>query len=1064
VGNQDQQRKSQFKPMVGMPGNRNARRAEPDAPGHDATPPLAGGKGGQFRRMPFRRNPQNEGAAAEHDEASGEWDDRFAARHVPERVSDTPPRSRTRRDDDDASAGRSWPRGDRSYADDFGAPRQDDAYDRSSARDGRRANDDDYADPPPRSRRAARDAAWAARERAVRDGDDAAWDDAEYSVSASQRDPWRRDWVQWTSTDLPVEDIMTYGAADFRRSRAAWGGEPDPYTMASVALVVDLPVPNAAKAKANAKPKAAIKQFINWANHRFAASERPTKRAMRVLLASTILGIVLLTGLGAALTAYSDYTTIKGLATDALNSLGHLGDDLGLGKNTTPMTDAQRSAAAAQDVTRAANDMQELHDRLAHPDLILGLAGRVSKVQTLLQSGLALSSVGIDATSMLLTLVPTLVSLSKVISSSPIATSTTPQAQSGGLTASDPPAIVQAIQSISPTLTHMIGVLETTPPSTLVAALNSKQQGEILPFLQALPGLPNALVTFEKFLSLPSIDKLLGIDTGISNYNGPVGYLIMTLDNSEIRPVGGFQGQFAVVGVDHGKIGHITLQDVYNYLEPVTYSNEQGQGYAVYDNYQLNPMESWFPAEDAKGNGLGWVMRNSGLSPDFPQSARYALWYLHNENLCIATDSSQQSTGVCAPCALDNAVGQQPGFYCYGGGDRIPNVASNGSVTGFGNQIPMAGVIMIQSTIIQQLLEITGPVYIGCPYDQSVDAAHLKYYIHYYQETYAGRQKGMGKCSTQASDTTKRFTGLLTQALQEKIKDMPKDKLLQFLGVVLQDLGTKNIQMFFTDPTAQGGDNGQDAFASGYNPKSLYPELPDAENFLRTFHDSSELYQGATDDALSLNRADVAGWKLEPFVKVNVTDQIAIDKYGNATHQLATKYTITIPPIVVTPTKGESIPSVADVQNAVYDVVYDANNGMNYVEYWRVYTNPNAQFLQGNYANIASAGTYGEDVPNRSYAGGNYEYSWSYVSSANNSYTVTWQPTGQAPPTLSWMVPHVVKSNGQYVLHLEPQSGVNTTMQITITLPNGATCQSWNGALTQTSIVTVNAKTGLCHG
>jgi hypothetical protein len=1051
VGTQDEQRKGQFKPMMGLPGNRAARRnddpAHGEVPEKDAAPPARppnGKRSGQFRGLPrlnLRRDRATEdelaaqSGADDAGPADDSWGDRFAARHAPARSYDTPPRHRARdkeRDDDDRARGygvrgRGYddgPHGSRGYHDDRGR-----TYG---------ARDDDE---------------WSARGRAARDDD---WDDDDRYARTPKRDPWRRDWVQWTSTDLVVDDIMNYGADDYGlRSRDAWGVEPDPYTMASVALEVGLPRPGAAPGKASngkhhlnakGKEKAAVTQFIDWAKQRFDKNMQPTRRAMRVLVALCLLSVVLLTSLGTGLAGLVDYLSIKGLATDAVNSLTHLGDDLGLGKNTAKMTDAQRDAAARSDINRALYDMQTLHDRLAHPDFILSLAASVPKIAPKLQSGLALSNIGIDGAQMLLTLVPTLVSVSKVLTASPISTSSTSADNTPLLQADDLASIASDIQQIQPTLADMIHLIKATPPDILVAALSAKQQSEILPLLQGAQYLPNALNIITQFLNLPdsTAATLLGIT------HGQVGYLLMTLDNAEIRPVGGFQGQFAVIGVNGGRISHIALQDVYNYLEPVTYTSNTGQGYAVYDTYSLAPVEGWFPAEGKYG--LGWVMRNSGLSPDFPQSARYALWYLHNENLCVASNSSNQSNGTCAPCALDNAVGNQGSFYCYAGGDRLPIVDSKGEVKGFSqDRIPMAGVIMIQSRIISQLLEITGPIKVGCPYYREVSASNLQYLIHYYQETYQGRQTSLQHCSAQVSDATKRFTGLVTQALQAKIKDLPKTELLKFVGDIVQDLHTKDIQIYFTDPTRNQVGNGPDAFANGYNPATLYPPEADAEKFLQHYQVSSELYQGGVDDELAMNRADVVGWKLEPYVKLKLVDTIQLGSDHSATHTFQAFYTFDIPPISIKNSDG-SLMTYTQIQNAVYDVVYDAAFGQKYGEHWRIYMNPNAISNGGGYPVMS-------DVPNLDEIAGDLTYSFNINY---NTDTIDWIADYSMNPQRSWVVPNVVKQNGVYTIHVQPQSGVNTSADISIILPNGKTCQMMNGALLQNAVLTVNAATGTC--
>ncbi len=1082
MGKQDEQRKGQFKPLMGLPASRAARQPDDPPPASDRAAsvppgrPTPGKRGGQFHGLPrlgARRDRSADDSPAQADagvESDVGWDDRFAARHAPERSYDTPPRRRIasgsdgRNSNDSGRAGDGGRRYDdqRGYTDD--TPSYDDRRgytDDGRSSDDRRGNADGGRSNGPRGTDA-----WAADERARRDD---AWDE-EFEASAPKRDPWRRDWVQWTSTDLAVDDIMNYrgdeyGADDYGvRSRDAWGGEPDPYTMASVALEVELPRPGAASSKAHGsknqakvnghlnrkgKEQAAIPQFINWAQHKFAKNAQPTQRAMRVLVVLCLLGVVLLTSLGTGLTGLADYLAVKGLATDALSSLNHLSYDLGLAKGAPQMTDAQRSAAARSDVEHALYDMQSLHDRIAHPDFILSLAGSVPQVAPKLQSGLALSDVGIVGMQMLLSLVPTLVSVSKVLTASPIATSSTTD-NTPLLGADDLAQIASSIQQIQPQLATMISLIHNTPPNILVAALSAKQQGEILPLLQDAQYLPNALNIITQFLNLP--DSTAATMLGITH--GPVGYLLMTLDNAEIRPVGGFQGQFAVIGVNGGRVSHIALQDVYNYLEPLVSSGPSGQGFYVSDLGL--PNEGWFPAVNPKTGQpeLGWAMRNSGLSPEFTQSARYALWYLHNEELCQFKDPNQRAgvNGVFCTVCPNYFTGDGGIAQCYAGGDRLPIVNSKGVITGFEQKpIPMAGVIMIQSNIISQFLDITGPIKIGCPYNQEVSGGDLEYLIHYYQETPEGRKISARPCSTQVSDTTKRFTGLVTQALQAKIKVLPKTELLKFVGDIVQDLHNKDIQIYFTDPTRNQVGNGPSALDGGYDPATLYPPEVDAEGFLQHYQVSSELYEGGVDDILALNRADIAGWKLEPYVKIKLVDNIQLDNSGNATHNFQALYTFNIPPISIKNSDG-SLMTTTQIQNAVYKTVYDASFGQQYQEFWRIYTNPNAR-SNGNGYPIQS------DVPNLDEIGNYLYYRWQIDY---NTGMIDWTSDYTMNPQRSWVVPNVVQANGKYILHVQPQSGVNTSAEVVITLPNGKTCQMLNGSLTQNVVLSVNATTGTC--
>lgn len=849
----------------------------------------------------------------------------------------------------------------------------------------------------------------------------------------SPRDPWHRHWSEGGSptwADLPVEQEPPDPFQHDAWQRQSFGIGPGKDTLAAINSA-RLPTLSSAKAE-----KPVWQQLQRWVGHRFAAKYRPTRRAMNILLLFSILGTLVLTGMGAGLAAYADYTSLKGLATDGVAAFTQLGDDLGLSKGGAVQTikgsaDA-RYVAAGKDLNRALADFQQIHTRLAHPDAILSLARAVPKVRDVMQSGIALSSVAIDGVTMLQTLLPDLVSLANIINASPIATSSTAD-NTPLLNASDVGAIAQGLQLIQPTLRHMIATIQSTPANVLGAALSAKQQKDYVPLLQALPQAPQALSIVSEFLDLPSASKLLGV-------GDPVAYLLMTLDNTEIRPIGGFQGQYAVISVNGGRIGHISLEDVYHTLEPIKVSNQFEQTYATYNELSLANQEPWYAGY---AGSLGWAMRNSGLSPDFKQSAQYALWYLHNEDICLlhSTDPSQQCNCYRFPTiAFQNSYEQ-----CIVGGDRIPIVDSSGQITGYDSHTAnMAGVIVMQERVVAQLLSVTGPLRVNCPYYVTVNSGNLQQLIHYYQETTAGRKVGTTACGAQLSDSTKRFTALVTQALQAKLKTLPKTQLFAFAGDLVNDLHTKDIQIYFTDPVQnQRVDEGPNADIS-----KIYPEEPNAENFLRKYQISSELYQGTTDDSLALNRADLAGWKLEPYMHVKLVDTIQLDANQNATHHVQLQYQVNRLAVHLQ-LDANGQPTAQDLQQ-IYARIFNAGYYASYFEYWRVYANPNAVFQGG--AHLTSfSGPLQTDVPNRAYFGGYFNLSW---IANQTTHLVDWKL--DPDPALSWQVPQAV-NHCTYTLHVQPQSGVDATMAITVTDANGKQLGALNGLLTTNQVLTVKA-------
>lgn len=848
--------------------------------------------------------------------------------------------------------------------------------------------------------------------------DDRDWDESAAPRGRSGRDPWDRDWASWSVARAGYsEELDAFARSDGEWehwNRSSWGRGPDEGTMASVAVMV-APEGFSRKTKAAGKQKP-MAELVLWAKAGFARSAKPSKAAVRLLVVLSILGTLFLSGAGVALSAYSDYAYLKGLASSGQAALLHVGQDLGLGSKSTKgqKVDPAHASMAQGDINLAISDFEAIHEKLQHPDFLLAVGGNVPKVQQLLQSGLILSSVATDGAKLANSLFPALIVMANIVNASPISTTTSSTDSGDIVSASDFLQIKDAIPAATPFINHMAALIQSTPPDTLMAALNAKQQGELKPLLQLVPQIQPALGTLSDFLNVAP--KLLGIGTGY-----PVSYLLMTLDRSEIRPVGGFQGQYAIFGAQGGRIGHISLTDVYKTLEPFqnlvgTYNRPLD-----YPNLSLPAENSWFP-----NTQLGWAMRNSGLSPDFNQDARNALWYLHNETTCIPL--AKLTRPVCFP-GYDQAI--------IPGGDHLPIVDASGKIVGYDPaRAHMGGVIMIQTSILSQLLGVIGPIHIGCPYNVDVNAQNLETLIHTYQETDAGRKIGNNPCGTQLSDATKRFTATIAQTLQDKVKTVPKGELLTFAGDLLQDLHTGDIRIYLSDPDAGFVNNGPYAFNT---PNKLYPENKQAMALLRQYHIASDMYgtvdakgnpvyfdtNGKFDDSLAINRADVAGWKLEDYVSVKIVDQIKLDKHGNATHNMEMDYIFTIPKI-----QPANQPYTYDgLVQALFNTVYNAANKLFYDEHIRVYVNPNAT----NYESSTGLYATNSDVPDRAEFAAGFNY---VATPTPDDSTVTWAVTsaGDGTPSekLNWVVPHVV-TNGVYTFHLERQSGVTTSYDITVT-------------------------------
>ena len=92
----------------------------------------------------------------------------------------------------------------------------------------------------------------------------------------------------------------------------------------------------------------------------------------------------------------------------------------------------------------------------------------------------------------------------------------------------------------------------------------------------------------------------------------PQRYLVLLMNNDEMRPGGGFIGSFVLVDLNDGRLTNYEFHDVYEY-----------------DGIYQNPIE--VPIHELKALSRFWRMRDSNISPDFTYSAQKAAWFLEQE-------------------------------------------------------------------------------------------------------------------------------------------------------------------------------------------------------------------------------------------------------------------------------------------------------------------------------------------------------------------------------------------------------------------------------------------------
>lgn len=178
--------------------------------------------------------------------------------------------------------------------------------------------------------------------------------------------------------------------------------------------------------------------------------------------------------------------------------------------------------------------------------------------------------------------------------------------QGVGLTQADLDEIGQNLHSVQLAVDSVAAHLDQLQPTDLQV---DPRLGKLLVRLRsAMPGLQAGLSAVEQFMSVAP--AVLGIGTSAK-------YLVEVLDSTELRPGGGFMGNYGIATLSGGRLVSIHLTDVYLLDMPFVYSGKR---------VPFPPLYQWFPFAHWK-----WGLRDSNLDADFPTVASYGEQYYQLE-------------------------------------------------------------------------------------------------------------------------------------------------------------------------------------------------------------------------------------------------------------------------------------------------------------------------------------------------------------------------------------------------------------------------------------------------
>jgi hypothetical protein len=355
------------------------------------------------------------------------------------------------------------------------------------------------------------------------------------------------------------------------------------------------------------------RRVIHMRRQRVTRQQQRRTRRMRllsiisgVLLSMMLLGTLLPLGLGVM--AYSVYSDVSGIARSGINHLLTVKtllpsstSDPFAALDSTKLQQAQKEFRAAESdftqleqiVDRA--DLQTLVEQVApsYSAKLIMARHLVRMALDVSRMGQELSGVGITA--------------SGILHSSPLASDATGSAKN-----IKPLLSVADVSAAQGAMIHALSYIDDITIQMRQVDLrelpiSAKQQTQLVAVLAMLPHVRGALIEAQGLVG--TVAWLLGVGQ-------PRRFLVQTMDRAELRPSGGFTGQYGILQIQDGRMAPFSLRDV-----------------ALLD-YAGNGMELGRPAppEYSQWMNFGnWGLRDSNLSGDYPTAARMSMRVFEEE-------------------------------------------------------------------------------------------------------------------------------------------------------------------------------------------------------------------------------------------------------------------------------------------------------------------------------------------------------------------------------------------------------------------------------------------------
>jgi len=312
-----------------------------------------------------------------------------------------------------------------------------------------------------------------------------------------------------------------------------------------------------------------------------------------LLLASTFIPAILT--LTYAMNAYTTYTTLHDRAYSGVQHLLNVKTIFtGVSAHPTGFLDMSKLHRAQKEFVEAHNDFQQVQYTLDHAAIISTVTEYLPQYRPQVTAAHATSKIGIDVTDIGQELVKTAMTLA-------------PTFRGPLLNDTHEPLITPAMLTlVRSTIDYILPRLSDIQAQSATFSFNSlpvsqRQRDQLTQLIQAMPQAEADLMQVRGLLD--AAGWMLGVDHSRT-------FLVQTMDRAELRPTGGFTGQFGELSITGGRVAPFALKDI-SLVEYTT--NSPTLGLLAPPQYR-----SWWPFAN-------WGLRDSNLSADFPTSAQIAI-------------------------------------------------------------------------------------------------------------------------------------------------------------------------------------------------------------------------------------------------------------------------------------------------------------------------------------------------------------------------------------------------------------------------------------------------------